>query len=151
MNRFFVEIDATKFQRDGEVAIIDAPKSWELLFDSIIEKPPKGNFSISRQDQLADFVRVVGGAHGKLAEYLIRQKDGRNAIISTNRELASATGVSLAAANTLLQRLRAADCIRCRTGALMVNPGISHRGDRQREGFLMKLYQDFENKSKAGA
>lgn len=150
MNRFFVEIDATKFERDGEVALIDTPKSWESLLDSLIEKPPKGNFSISRQDQLGTFIKVVGGAHGAVAKYIVQQKSGRNELIISNRELAAATGVSLASTNQLLQRLRAADCIRCRTGALMVNPGISHKGNRQRERFLMKLYQDFENKSKAG-
>ncbi len=143
VHKYYVEIDTTSFEQDGEIEIIDAPVSWQELFDTTIGPPKKEYFYISRPEQLANFIRVIGGPHGPVAEYLIRQKDGRNSLIVTNRELAAATGVSLATTNTLLQRLRAAGCIRCKTGALMVNPGVSHVGNRQREAFLWKLYEKF--------
>lgn len=145
MSKYYTEIDADMFERYGEVEIVGAPVSWEELFDTTIGPPQKGNFYISRPDQLANFIRIVGGAHGPVAEYLVRRKDGRNCLIATNRELSAATGVSLGATNALLQRLRDADCIRCKTGALMVNPGVSHIGNRQRESFLLKLYEKFDN------
>lgn len=148
MHKYYIEIDAAKFEQTGEVEIIDGPVSWQELFDTTIDPPKKENFYISRPDQLADFIRIVGGPHGSVAEYLIRRKDGRNSLIVTNRELSAATGVALATTNTLLQRLRAADCIRCRVGSLMVNPGISHIGNRQREAFLLKLYNNFEYSAK---
>lgn len=148
MHKYYIEIDAAKFEQAGEVEIIDAPVSWQDLFDTTIGPPKKENFYISRPDQLSNFIRVIGGPHGPVAEYLVRRKDGRNRLVITNRELAAATGTSLGATNMLLQRLRAADCIRCKTGALMVNPGISHIGNRQREAFLLKLYKDFENSTK---
>lgn len=146
MHKYYIEIDAAKLEQTGEVEIIDGPVSWQELFDTTIDPPKKENFYISRPDQLANFIRIVGGAHGAVAEYLVRRKDGRNGLVITNRELAAATSTSLGATNMLLQRLRAADCIRCKTGALMVNPGVSHIGNRQREAYLLKLYESFGNR-----
>lgn len=147
VNKYYVEIDADKFEKTGAVEIIDAPVSWEKLVDTTVGPPQEERFCLSKPDQLGNFVRIVGGVHGPVAEYLIRRKDARNQIIITNRELASTTGVALSTANVLLQRLRDADCVRCRTGALMLNPGISRYGNKQRAAFLTKLYDNFENRA----
>lgn len=150
MNRYYMEIDATKFERTGAVEIVGVPVSWADLFNDTIGEAPKGNFGIYRTDWLCAFVNAVGGQRGKVAEFLIRKKDSRNRVLATNREIASQTGVALATTNLTLQELRKADCIKSRTAAIMLNPGVARRGNRQREAFLLKLYENFENKSQAG-
>lgn len=145
MNRYYLEIDSDKFEQTGEVEIVNGPVSWQQLFDDTIGKAPKGNFGIHRKDWLCNFVIVIGGQRGKIGEYLIRKKDGQNKVLATNREIAAQTGVALATTNSILQELRKADCIRCRTAAVMLNPGVAHVGDRIREAYLLKLYESFGN------
>lgn len=145
MNNYYMPIDTDTYLRTGAVEIAGSPVSWATLFDSTIGEAPKGNFGIYRTDWLCSFLKVVGGQRGKVAELLVRKKDGRNLALFTNREIASQTGVALATVNATLQELRKADCIKTRTAAIMLNPGISHRGNRQREAFLLELYKTFGN------
>lgn len=147
MNRYYLEIDSEKFEQSGEVEIVNGPVSWQQLFDDTIGEAPKGNFGIHRKDWLCNFINVIGGQRGKVGEYLIRKKDGQNKVLATNREIAAQTGVALATTNSILRELRKADCIRCRTAAVMLNPGVAHKGSREREAFLLKLYDNFENRT----
>ena len=133
MNKYYVEIDSDKYEQTGEVKIINAPISWAELFDSTIGEGPKGNFGIYRKDWLCNFVNVVGGQRGKVGEFLIRKKDSQNKVLATNREIAAQTGIALATTNSLLQELKKAGCIKCRTAAIMLNPGVAHKGNRERE------------------
>ena len=144
MNRYFIEIDSKKYEEYGEIDIISPPMQGELL-DAQFAQKVKGGFEIHRPEYLCRFIRTVGGQRGAVAEYLIRKKGSQNKVLATNRELAAQTGVSLATVNTLLQELDRVDCIKRRTGAVMVNPGVGHRGNRQREAYLMKLYGNFSH------
>lgn len=118
--------------------------SWEQAFNDNFEIP-KGSFSIHRPDWLCKFVGAVGGQRGKVAAFLIKEKDARNRVLATNRQISAQTGVALATVNSTLQKLRKAGCIKSRTAAIMLNPGISRWGNRQREAYLLKLYADFGN------
>ena len=147
MDRYFVEIDTEKYENFGEVYITAPPIQWSILCEREFAKVPRGGFEIHRRESLCSFVKAIGGQRGVVGEFLIRRKDSQNKILATNREIAAITGISLGATNALLQQLRNSDCIRCRSGSLMVNPGVAHRGDRRREAFLLNLYENFENKT----
>lgn len=146
MKRYYVEIDSNKYEENGEIDIISAPQQWEYPSDTPDTKK-SGIFEIHRPKYLCKFIRTVGGQRGVVAEHLLKRKDGQNKILITNRELAATTGVSLATTNDLLRDLRNAGCIKCRTAAVMVNPGIAHKGNRQREAVLMKLYNSFDSRA----
>lgn len=145
MNRYYMEIDASKFEQTGAVEIVGVPVSWADLFNDTIGEVPKGNFGIYRTDWLCAFVNAVGGQRGKVAEFLLRKKDGQNKVLATNREIAAQTKVAPATVNATLQELRQAECIKSRTAAIMLNPGVARRGDKQREAYLLKLYENFGN------
>jgi len=147
--KFFVEIDAEKYQKWGEVAIISPPKELDELLAENFRTVPRGGFEIHRKEQLCRFVRVVGGQRGAVAEEILRKKDNRNCLLATNREISANTGVSLATVNNVLQDLRRENCIKSRTAALMLNPAVSRLGNRQREAYLLDLYNHFERKEKS--
>lgn len=146
MERYFVEIDAEKYESDGEIYIIAPPFCWSALCERESSPLPKSGFEIHRKEYLCRFIRATGSQRGAVAEYLLRKKDGQGKVLATNRELAAATGVSLGTVSALLRDLRAAGCVKCRTGSVMLNPGVAHRGDRRREAVLLKLYETFENR-----
>jgi len=144
INKYYVEIDAVKFEQAGEVALTSPPMPWQKIFDDNLIVP-KGNFGIHRLDWLCTFIESVGGQRGKVAVFLIRKKDGQNKVLASNREIAAQTGVALSTANSFLQDLRDTGCIKCRTAAVMLNPGVAHKGNREREAYLLKLYAAFGN------
>jgi len=132
---YFVQIDTQRYEQYGEVEIVSPPVN--------ISEVPKGNFEICRKNWMGRFVKTIGGQRGVIGETLLRKRDGQNKVLLTNRELSKETGASLTTVNNCLQDLQKADCIRCRRGVLMVNPGICHVGNRQREAFLLEVYKHF--------
>lgn len=145
MSRYFAEIDAYKYEPFGEVDMVSPPAEWEELLSREFRKLSKGGFEIHRQEFFCTFVRVIGGQRGKVAEFLLRKKDSQGKMVATNKQIATETGASLGTVNALLQELDKADCIKRRTAALMLNPGVAHRGNRVREAYLLELYNNFEN------
>lgn len=143
---YYVKIDKTKFLSEGEIVIKGEPKDLTEIFGDEFEKMPDKGFRIHRPDIFCRFIEAVGGKRGKLAAYILKHKDPRNILLARVRDLAAGAGVSLQTATDTLKLLKNADLIKTISGALMVNPGVDHSGDRKRETYLMKVYQGFDNR-----
>jgi len=50
MGRYFVEIDAEKYENYGEVYIIAPPIQWEALCEREFAKIPRGGFEIHSKE-----------------------------------------------------------------------------------------------------
>lgn len=145
---YYVRIDEKEFLSNGDICIVGKPKTLMELFGEEFEKMPNKGFRIHRPDVFYNFIEVIGGKRGKVASYILRNKDPRNILLRRVQDLAEDAGVSLQTANDTLRVLRESNSIKTITSAIMVNPGVDHSGDRQRESFLMRMYQEFERRKK---
>lgn len=143
MNRSYVEINTEKYLSTGEIEVISTPYTYDQLFEDELGDPPNKGFGIHRLNVLVDMIRAIGGKRGQVMEYILKSKNVHNQELVTLREIANRSNVSLQTVQTTMTALRGANCIRVKRGRLMVNPGIDHRGDRRREAFLYRLYDDF--------
>ncbi len=143
---YYVKIDEKQYLSTGEVVVSGQPKSLVELFDDEFEKMPDKGFRIHRPDVFCRFIEAVGGKRGKVAAYILKNKSPRNALITRISDVAENTGVSMQTANDTFRLLRESNSIKTVIGALMVNPGVDHSGNREREAFLMKMYETFEYK-----
>lgn len=144
---YYVKIAEGPYLSGGEIKVIGEAKTLEELFGDEFEKMPNKGFRIHRPDILYKFIEAVGGKRGKVAAYILKHKDPRNILLARVCDLSANAGVSLQTANDTLKLLRQTDSIKTISGALMVNPGVDHSGDRKRETYLMKLYQDFSDRN----
>lgn len=147
---YFIEVDEEKYLSEGEISVVGSPKTLDELFGDEFEKMPDKGFRIHRPEVLCKFVEAIGGKRGKAAAYILKHKDPRNILLTRVCDLATNAGVSLQTANDTLRLLRQTDSIKTINGALMVNPGVDHSGDRKRETYLMKVYQGFDSRKHSG-
>ena len=69
-------------------------------------------------------------------------------MIITVRELASKTNTSLQTVSDTLKLLKDANLIEQRTGAIMLNPKLAHRGSDKKEAFLLTRFEEFSDNEK---
>lgn len=141
---YYVKIKENLYFDSGEIVPDSVPKTLVELFGDEFEKMPEKGFRIHRPDVFYKFIEAVGGKRGKCAAYILKHKDPRNILVTRICDVAANAGVSMQTANDTFRILRESDSIRTVIGALMVNPGVDHSGDRAREAYLMKSYQNFE-------
>lgn len=141
---YYAKIDAEAYRSGGEIILIGEPVSWQELFDDEFEKFPYTGFGIHRMEAFCKFIEEIGGKKGKFCVFLLKNKDARNQISNMRIvDLAKEAGVSVQTANDTLKALRRIGAIKTAVNMLMVNPGIDHKGDRKRESFLTKVYENF--------
>ncbi|MGF0150867.1 replication/maintenance protein RepL, partial [Megasphaera elsdenii] len=79
--------------------------------------------------------------------YILQNKSTDNTIIITTRELAKKCNVSTKTVIETLHILRDANLIETRTGAIMLNPKIAHRGSDGTERYLLQKFSIFSDES----
>lgn len=146
---YYVKIKEKPFLSTGEIVIDGEPKDLQEIFGDEFEKMPDKGFRIHRPEFFYNFIEAIGGKRGKVASYILKKKDPRNMLITRISDVAANTGVSLQTANDTFKLLRESNSIKTVNGALMVNPGVDHSGNRERESFLMKIYETFEYKNRS--
>lgn len=145
---YYAKIDSAHYYATGEIKVIEEPKSWKEIMEEGEDEFPHGGFHIHRPDVLFKFIEALGGKKGKVATYMLREKDSRNICMLRVEDLARGAGVALQTANETLKILRASGCIKTRTGLIMTNPGIDRTGNKKREAYLMKLYETFDSRTR---
>lgn len=143
---YYVKIDGHLYLSNGEIKVIGKAKTLEELFGDEFERMPDKGFRIHRPEALCKFVEAIGSKRGKAAAYILKHKDPRNILLTRVCDIAENAGVSMQTANDTLRILRQSDSIKTIYGALMLNPGVDHSGDRKRETYLMKVYQSFDSR-----
>lgn len=143
---YYAKIDSALYYATGEVKVIEEPKSWKEILEDGEDEFPRSGFHIHRPDMLYKFIETLGGKKGKVASYILKEKDSRNICMLRVEDVARGAGVALQTANDTLKALRSAGCIKTRTGLIMTNPGIDRTGDKKREAYLMKLYENFDQR-----
>lgn len=127
------------------------PKNGEEVIsaDEIVKKVPRNGFEITYLAYLFNIFDKLGGQKYKVLKYILQHKSSDNTLIITNRELAQKAKVSIMTVVEALKVLRSAKLIETRTGAIMINPKIAHRGGEGTERYLLQKFAVFgdENES----
>lgn len=123
------------------------PKEGETVIesDNIIRKTPRNGFEITYLTYFFDLFDKLGGKKYTVLKYILKNKNSENQLIITVRELADACKVSTKTVVDTLTLLRDANLIETRTGAIMLNPRLAHRGKDQRERYLLQKFVAFSD------
>lgn len=124
-------------QRTGEV--IEA--------DQVIKKVPRNGFEITYLTYFMELFDQLGGRKYKVFKYIIENKNSENQLIITTRELAVKTKTSLPTVSATLKLLKESKLIEQRTGAIMLNPKLAHRGNDKKEAFLLTRFEEFNDEN----
>lgn len=121
------------------------PKSGEHVIetDDVVKKTPRNGFEIHYLTYLFDLFDKLGGKKYIVLKYIMKNKNSENQLIITVRELAKACNVSTKTVIETLNLLKDANLIETRTGAIMLNPKLSHRGDDRKERYLLQKFVTF--------
>lgn len=138
--KYYVEIDVNEYYRTGEIVPVSAPLT-EMEVGRRIGLAPKGNFSITRDERLCGMLDCIGGVKGKIMSYLVGRRDSENEVLYIAKNLSEEIGVTPQAINRGLKELEKSGTIIRDYGKVMVDPEVIHRGNRQREGYLIKKYE----------
>ena len=138
----YIKIDSNLLHATGEIKIIGQP----IEADEVIKKVPRNGFEITYLAYFFDLFDRLGGKKYKVFKYIIENKSADNTLIITVRELALKCNVSNKTVIETLKLLREAKLIEQRTGAVMLNPKLAHRGTDKKERFLLQKFSTFDDK-----
>lgn len=108
---------------------------------------------ISRQGfmitYLAEIIRLIdelGNKKLQIVKYILENMDkSNNSMFCTVRELAKETNTSLQTVTDTLKILDKAGIIKRRSGGIMINPKLIHRGNNKKEKALLTRFYSFSS------
>ena len=110
--------------------------------DDIVKKVPRAGFEITYLSYFRPFDQLAGKKY-TVVKFILKHKSAENTLIITTRELAKQCNVSHKTALETLKLLRDAGLIQTRTGAIMLNPKLAHRGSDRKEKYLLQKFVEF--------
>lgn len=143
----YIRIDTRRFQETGEILPVSRPKTVDELFGNV-GKAPKGGFSITREHNLIQAIRCLKGKMGILFAYLIENRDPNNQLLYDSALIAKNTGLTQKSVIDNLKYFEECGIIARKSQIIMLFPGIVHRGNRLREGQLIKIFGDMQKSKK---
>lgn len=112
--------------------------------DSITKDIKRNNFMITYMTYLIDVVEILGTKKMMVFKYILENMDkGNNTLIITTRELAEETKISRQVIIDTLKLLEERGLIVRRSGSMMLNPKLIHRGSNQKEKYLLTKFKEF--------
>ncbi len=138
-NVLYTGTDTWINQRTGE--IIEASQ--------VVKKTERNGFMITYLSAIINLIDSFGTKRMEVVKYILNNMDkSNNILLITNRELAKKTGVSLDTVTKTLKSLRDSKIIKTKTGIIMVNPKLIHKGDKNKESYLLMKFSELEYEKK---
>ena len=116
--------------------------------DDVIKKVERNGFEITYLSYFFDLFYQLAGKKYALVKYILQNKSSDNTLIITNRELANKCKVGINTVTDTLKLLKNAGLIETRTGAIMLNPKLAHRGKVGKERYLLQKFTAFTETEK---
>ncbi len=113
--------------------------------NEVLKKAPERNgFMITYLSTIIDLLDIVGNKKLVIVKYILNNMDTHNnTLLTTTRELAKATRVSTPTITETLKILEENEIISRRTGAIMLNPKLVHKGSSGKERALITRFTNF--------
>ena len=125
------------------------PETGEIIGDVIIadvavKEVPRVGFAITYLSTIVQLIDNVGNKKMQVVKYVLQKMDSNNILLETVREISKNSGVSLQTVNATLQILESAGIIARKAGVIMLSPKLAHKGNAQRERYLMTRFSQIK-------
>lgn len=112
--------------------------------DEVIKKTGRQGFMITYLNVMLQLMDQLGTKKMKVIRYVIQNMDkSTNTFYITTNELALKVKVSKPTVLEALKALEDIDIIKRKTGVIILNPKLLHRGTEDKEKFLLARFQKF--------
>lgn len=133
------EIDTWVNQRTGEI----------IETTEILKPVGRQGFMITYLTTILEFIETIGNKKMKIIKYILTNMDkSTNTYLTTTRELAEKTETSPKTVTETLKLLEEKNIIQRRTGAIMINPRLIHKGNNNKEKALLTRFYEFGGNEK---
>lgn len=137
-NVLYAGVDEWVNQRTGEV----------ITANQIVKKTDRNGFMITYLTSIINLIETLGNRKMQVVKYILENMDkSTNTLVITNRELAQNAKVSLDTVSKTVTILKKAKILTTRTGAIMINPELVHRGSKSKEQYLLTKFQEFSDEA----
>lgn len=113
--------------------------------DVVIKEIPRTGFSITYLSTIVSLIENVGNKKMQVVKYILQNMNPQNMLIETVREISEHSGCSKQTVNQTLQLLEGAGIIARKTGCIMLTPKLIHKGNAQKERFLMMKFNEIKS------
>jgi DNA-binding transcriptional ArsR family regulator len=137
---------AKKLKIEGKRTYVDR-ETGELVDCRVVRiADADANFEKLWLGHILEAIDEIGNAKMKVLMFLLSNRDKHNnSVITTNRKLAEATGISLDTVSRTLVALKKNKIITRTTGVIFLNPDVVFKGGRQKRMNVMIRYQHLES------
>ena len=116
----------------GEIKIID---EFERRIDG------RSGFVIAYLETIITLIERLGNKKMMVVKYILKEMSkSENLLIATTREISKKAGVSQTTVIETLKTLEEANIIKRKTGVIMLNPKLLHRGNAGKERYLLTKF-----------
>ena len=140
----YVEIDLELLKSTGEIRIVSEP----IIAPTITTKVPRGKFEITYTSELFNILEKLGNKKIQVLSYILDHKDGSNALNMTNTQLAQTLHIARKTVVETMKILSDAHLINRENSVIMVNPQLMVKGNQLREAWLMRKYEEIDERHK---
>lgn len=134
---YYQQVDANTGELIGEVRKVDV----------VIREIPRQGFAITYLSSIIQMIDAIGNKKLQVVKYILSHMDSNNKLSETVREISAGSGVSLQTVIETLKLLEECGIVARKTGTVMLSPKLAHKGNAQRERFLMTKFKMIGNDS----
>lgn len=113
--------------------------------DIVVKEIPRSGFAITYIGEIIKMLDTIGNKKMKVVKYILQNMDSNNKLSETLEEIARNAEVSYPIVQATLKILENAGIIARKTGTVMLSPKLLHKGNVQRERFLMTKFNAISN------
>lgn len=113
--------------------------------DVVVREVTRAGFSITYLATIINMIDNIGNKKMQVVKYILQHMDSNNKLSETVREIANGSQCSLQTVNDTLKILEECEIIARKTGTVMLSPKLVHKGNAQRERFLMTKFYEVKN------
>lgn len=116
--------------------------------DVVVREVPRVGFAITYLSSIINLIDSIGNKKMQVVKYILQKMDSNNKLSETVREISQGCKCSLQTVNDTLKILESAGVVARKTGTVMLSPKLVHKGNAQRERFLMAKFVQIEEDGK---
>lgn len=115
-----------------------------ITANQVIKKTDRNGFMITYLSAIINLIDKIGNKKMDVIKYILNNMDkSTNTLIITTRELSEKSNVSRRIVLETLKILEDSNIIARRTGAIMIHPELIHKGNNEKEKFLLTKFEEF--------
>ncbi len=128
------------------------PETGEVIGDIInadvvIKEIPRTGFSITYLSTIISLIENIGNKKMQVVKYILQNMTPQNILVETVREISKKSGCSPQTVNQTLQLLERCGIIARKSGCVMLTPKLLHKGNAQKEKYLLMKFNEMKSNS----